>query len=101
MRQLLSDILLLKVQSNPDNSTISVMYRCCLSRLAISCITSLLVSVVSNVPRNFLVKQTSMPFYNIESVVFRPIQSHYSLKKSAAVLGLGTDNMVMVKCDER
>lgn len=29
------------------------------------------------------------------------IQSHYSVKKSAAVLGLGTENVVVVKCDER
>ncbi|TWW73435.1 Glutamate decarboxylase 1 [Takifugu flavidus] len=33
--------------------------------------------------------------------LFTSEHSHYSLKKSAAVLGLGTDNMVMVKCDER
>ena len=33
--------------------------------------------------------------------VFPPIQSHYSVKKSAAVLGMGSDNVVMVKCDER
>lgn len=57
-------------------------------------------------PGYFLFKQTTVPFYNIQSVVdqcsvFPPIQSHYSLKKSAAVLGLGTDNMVVVKCDER
>lgn len=75
MRQLLSDILLLKVQSNPYNSTISVMYRYLLSLLAIRSITSLLVSVVSNIPKNFLVKQTSVPFYNIQSVVCWPMIS--------------------------
>uniref|UniRef100_A0A665VL67 Zgc:163121 n=1 Tax=Echeneis naucrates TaxID=173247 RepID=A0A665VL67_ECHNA len=32
---------------------------------------------------------------------FSPIQSHYSVKKSAAVLGLGSENVVVVKCDER
>ncbi|KAG8014373.1 Glutamate decarboxylase 1, partial [Nibea albiflora] len=28
-------------------------------------------------------------------------ESHYSVKKSAAVLGLGSENVFMVKCDER
>ncbi|XP_044282565.1 glutamate decarboxylase 1-like [Varanus komodoensis] len=27
--------------------------------------------------------------------------SHYSIKKAAAVLGIGTDNVIAVKCDER
>ncbi|XP_054610879.1 glutamate decarboxylase 1 isoform X2 [Dunckerocampus dactyliophorus] len=33
--------------------------------------------------------------------LFTSEHSHYSLKKSAAVLGLGTDNVFVVKCDER
>ncbi|KAA8587581.1 hypothetical protein FQN60_016443 [Etheostoma spectabile] len=33
--------------------------------------------------------------------LFTSEHSHYSVKKSAAVLGLGSDNVVMVKCDER
>uniref|UniRef100_A0A671VMA6 Glutamate decarboxylase 3 n=1 Tax=Sparus aurata TaxID=8175 RepID=A0A671VMA6_SPAAU len=33
--------------------------------------------------------------------IFTSEHSHYSVKKSAAVLGLGTENVVVVKCDER
>uniref|UniRef100_A0A8D0CV40 Glutamate decarboxylase 3 n=1 Tax=Sander lucioperca TaxID=283035 RepID=A0A8D0CV40_SANLU len=33
--------------------------------------------------------------------LFTSEHSHYSVKKSAAVLGMGSDNVVMVKCDER
>ncbi|CAG14480.1 unnamed protein product, partial [Tetraodon nigroviridis] len=33
--------------------------------------------------------------------LFTSEHSHYSVKKSAAVLGLGTDNVVTVKCDKR
>ncbi|XP_056276501.1 glutamate decarboxylase 1 isoform X2 [Pseudoliparis swirei] len=32
--------------------------------------------------------------------LFTSEQSHYSVKKSAAVLGMGSDNVFMVKCDE-
>ncbi|KAK2844009.1 hypothetical protein Q5P01_010668 [Channa striata] len=33
--------------------------------------------------------------------LFTSEHSHYSVKKSAAVLGIGSDNVVVVKCDER
>ncbi|XP_039892906.1 glutamate decarboxylase 1 isoform X1 [Simochromis diagramma] len=33
--------------------------------------------------------------------MFTSEHSHYSIKKSAAVLGIGTENVVVVKCDER
>uniref|UniRef100_A0A665VL40 Zgc:163121 n=1 Tax=Echeneis naucrates TaxID=173247 RepID=A0A665VL40_ECHNA len=33
--------------------------------------------------------------------LFTSEHSHYSVKKSAAVLGLGSENVVVVKCDER
>ncbi|XP_035527388.1 glutamate decarboxylase 1 [Morone saxatilis] len=33
--------------------------------------------------------------------LFTSEHSHYSVKKSAAVLGIGSENVVMVKCDER
>ncbi|XP_023251649.1 glutamate decarboxylase 1-like [Seriola lalandi dorsalis] len=33
--------------------------------------------------------------------LFTSEHSHYSVKKSAAVLGLGSDNVLVVKCDER
>uniref|UniRef100_A0A8D3BBK7 Glutamate decarboxylase 1-like n=1 Tax=Scophthalmus maximus TaxID=52904 RepID=A0A8D3BBK7_SCOMX len=33
--------------------------------------------------------------------LFTSEHSHYSVKKSAAVLGMGSENVVMVKCDER
>uniref|UniRef100_A0A673A1T8 Zgc:163121 n=1 Tax=Sphaeramia orbicularis TaxID=375764 RepID=A0A673A1T8_9TELE len=33
--------------------------------------------------------------------LFTSEHSHYSLKKSAAVLGMGSENVVLVKCDER
>ncbi|KAF3698857.1 Glutamate decarboxylase 1 [Channa argus] len=33
--------------------------------------------------------------------LFTSEHSHYSVKKSAAALGIGSDNVVMVKCDER
>uniref|UniRef100_A0A8C2X3U7 Glutamate decarboxylase 3 n=1 Tax=Cyclopterus lumpus TaxID=8103 RepID=A0A8C2X3U7_CYCLU len=33
--------------------------------------------------------------------LFTSEQSHYSVKKSAAVLGMGSENVFMVKCDER
>lgn len=28
-------------------------------------------------------------------------QSHYSIKKAAAVVGIGMDNVIAIKCDER
>ena len=28
-------------------------------------------------------------------------KGHYSIKKAAATLGIGTDNVIEVKCDER
>lgn len=28
-------------------------------------------------------------------------KGHYSVKKAAAILGIGTDNVIEVKCDER
>ncbi|CAK6977668.1 glutamate decarboxylase 1 [Scomber scombrus] len=34
-------------------------------------------------------------------VLFSSEHSHYSVKKSAAALGMGSDNVIMVKCDER
>ncbi|XP_042202548.1 glutamate decarboxylase 1-like [Callorhinchus milii] len=34
-------------------------------------------------------------------VLFTSELSHYSIKKAAAVLGIGTDNVILVKCDER
>uniref|UniRef100_A0A6I8PC86 Glutamate decarboxylase 1 n=1 Tax=Ornithorhynchus anatinus TaxID=9258 RepID=A0A6I8PC86_ORNAN len=34
-------------------------------------------------------------------VLFISEHSHYSVKKAAAVLGIGTDNVIEVKCDER
>ncbi|KAM3605213.1 uncharacterized protein V6R79_022297 [Siganus canaliculatus] len=34
-------------------------------------------------------------------VLFTSEHSHFSVRKSAAVLGLGSDNVIMVKCDER
>ncbi|XP_043832057.1 glutamate decarboxylase 1-like [Dromiciops gliroides] len=34
-------------------------------------------------------------------VLFVSEHSHYSIKKTAAVLGIGTDNVIEVKCDER
>uniref|UniRef100_F6U5G0 Glutamate decarboxylase 1 n=2 Tax=Monodelphis domestica TaxID=13616 RepID=F6U5G0_MONDO len=34
-------------------------------------------------------------------VLFVSEHSHYSIKKIAAVLGIGTDNVIEVKCDER
>ncbi|XP_060729533.1 glutamate decarboxylase 1 isoform X3 [Tachysurus vachellii] len=33
--------------------------------------------------------------------LFTSSHSHYSIKKSAAVLGIGTENVIAVKCDER
>ncbi|OCT76335.1 glutamate decarboxylase 1 isoform X1 [Xenopus laevis] len=33
--------------------------------------------------------------------VFTSEQSHYSFRKAASVLGIGTDNVIAVKCDER
>ncbi|TSN21230.1 Glutamate decarboxylase 1 [Bagarius yarrelli] len=33
--------------------------------------------------------------------LFTSSHSHYSIKKSAAVLGIGTDSVIAVKCDER
>ena len=38
---------------------------------------------------------------SMELVAFCSEQSHYSYKKSAMVMGLGMNNMVKVKCDER
>ena len=35
------------------------------------------------------------------STCYIPIQSHYSVKKSSIIMGLGTDNVISVKCDER
>lgn len=29
------------------------------------------------------------------------LQSHFSLKKGAAALGIGTDSVILIKCDER
>uniref|UniRef100_A0A8D1V9Y1 Glutamate decarboxylase 1 n=1 Tax=Sus scrofa TaxID=9823 RepID=A0A8D1V9Y1_PIG len=34
-------------------------------------------------------------------VLFVSEQGHYSVKKAAAILGIGTDNVIEVKCDER
>ncbi|XP_036374781.1 glutamate decarboxylase 1 [Megalops cyprinoides] len=34
-------------------------------------------------------------------VLFTSEQSHYSIKKAAMVLGIGTENVFVVKCDER
>ncbi|XP_030629393.1 glutamate decarboxylase 1 [Chanos chanos] len=34
-------------------------------------------------------------------VLFTSEHSHYSVKSSAAVLGIGIDNIILVKCDER
>ncbi|OCT74490.1 glutamate decarboxylase 1 [Xenopus laevis] len=34
-------------------------------------------------------------------VVFTSEQSHYSFRKASSVLGIGTDNVIAVKCDER
>ncbi|XP_069425100.1 glutamate decarboxylase 1-like [Ovis canadensis] len=34
-------------------------------------------------------------------VLFVSEQGHYSIKKAAATLGIGTDNVIEVKCDER
>ncbi|KAM6919158.1 glutamate decarboxylase 1 [Xenentodon cancila] len=34
-------------------------------------------------------------------VLFTSEHSHYSVKKSAAVLGMGTENVLVIKCDER
>ncbi|CAH1241293.1 GAD1 [Branchiostoma lanceolatum] len=34
-------------------------------------------------------------------VVFTSKQSHYSIKKAASVLGIGTNNVVLINCDER
>ncbi|CAB1317500.1 unnamed protein product [Coregonus sp. 'balchen'] len=34
-------------------------------------------------------------------ILFTLANSHYSVKKSAAVLGLGSENGVVVKCDDR
>lgn len=28
-------------------------------------------------------------------------QSHFSVKKGAAALGIGTDSVILIKCDER
>ncbi|XP_036412272.1 glutamate decarboxylase 1 [Colossoma macropomum] len=33
--------------------------------------------------------------------LFTSAHSHYSIKKSAAVLGIGSENVILVKCDER
>ena len=29
------------------------------------------------------------------------LQSHYSIKKAGAALGFGTDNVILIKCNER
>ncbi|KAM4689211.1 glutamate decarboxylase 1-like [Discoglossus pictus] len=34
-------------------------------------------------------------------VIFSSEHSHYSIQKAAAVLGIGTDNAIAIKCDER
>ncbi|CAB1326238.1 unnamed protein product [Coregonus sp. 'balchen'] len=34
-------------------------------------------------------------------ILFTSAHSHYSVKKSAAVLGIGSENVVVVKCDDR
>jgi hypothetical protein len=38
-------------------------------------------------------------FFAHDFIVY--LQSHYSIKQAGAVLGLGADNVVAIKCDER
>ncbi|KAK1345546.1 hypothetical protein QTO34_008004 [Cnephaeus nilssonii] len=34
-------------------------------------------------------------------IAFTSEHSHFSLKKGAAALGIGTDSVILIKCDER
>uniref|UniRef100_A0A8C8SVC3 Glutamate decarboxylase 1 n=1 Tax=Pelusios castaneus TaxID=367368 RepID=A0A8C8SVC3_9SAUR len=63
----------------------------------ISNLYSVLVARYKRFPEIKTKGMTALPHI----ALFVSEHSHYSIKKAAAVLGIGTDNVIAVKCDER
>uniref|UniRef100_A0A8D0GMB7 Glutamate decarboxylase 1 n=1 Tax=Sphenodon punctatus TaxID=8508 RepID=A0A8D0GMB7_SPHPU len=63
----------------------------------ISNLYSVIVARYKRFPEIKTKGMTALP----DITLFASEHSHYSVKKAAAVLGIGTDNVIAVKCDER
>lgn len=112
----------LKTQENPHNLT----YVCLLLGGAISNMYSIMAARYKYFPEVKTKGMAAVPklvLFTSEHVSWRPLalwivmvfkglcnfltssipllQSHYSIKKAGAALGFGTDNVILIKCNER